>query len=127
MNISSNEKGLGGALTNMTELAYRKGNIVFHYPVTLDTVYEDSEQAYQKQKTDSAEYNDKMMIAVIKEKLIQHPKLIAGIDKRGGYEFLLTCSHFTGAKSARFKSWEGVGVESRFIRNLLAGYNATKA
>lgn len=124
INIASGEKGLGGGLTNMTELAFQKGMINHHYPVNINGFnYSDAEQAYQSMKIPgNEEYNDGLMIDVIALKLCQHAKLKKAIALKGGVEWLSRCSHFTGAKRARAQSWEGQGRDSRFIRNLIAGY-----
>ena len=44
-------------------------------------------------------------------------------DRRGGRLLLERYSHFTYAKSERFRAWEGLGLESRFIRNLCVGWD----
>lgn len=123
INIFSGEPGLGGALTNPTEMAFEKGNIQSHYPVKIGAVvYADAEAAYQKFKTADSHENDELMAYLISEKLRQHPILVKHIQKRGGLPFLKNCSHFTQAKTERFQAWEGQGMDSRFIRNLVAGY-----
>ena len=43
--------GIGAALTNPTELAFRKGNLKNHYPVEFKgRVFRDAEAAYQNHK-----------------------------------------------------------------------------
>ncbi len=53
-NISSNSTELNGlcaALTNPTELAFKKKNIKNHYPVNFALAdYQDAEEAYQDLK-----------------------------------------------------------------------------
>lgn len=123
MNIFSGEKGLGGALTNPTELARRKGSIVERYPVTYrKKMYPDAEIAYFALASASDSDNDRLMVELIACKLRQHPRLLEAITARGGVSWLGTCSHFTSARSEGFSSWEGQGRASRFIRNLIAGY-----
>ena len=124
INIWSGATGLGGALTNMTVLAKSKGGIQQEYPVVIGSVtYEDSEAAYQSMKIPGQpQYNDSLMVDIISAKLAQHPRLLSAITKRGGVAWLELCEHFTGAKSARFQAWEGIGVKSRFIANLINGY-----
>jgi hypothetical protein len=123
MNIFSGEKGLGGALTNPTELARQKGCVQQQYPVVFrGRRYPDAEAAYQLLKEGSAEADDLMMVYLIAAKLLQNDVLLTAITRRGGVDFLETCTHFTGARSEGAQSWEGAGRQSRFIRNLIAGY-----
>lgn len=123
MNIFSGAKGLGGALTNPTQLSHSKGSINQRYPVVFrGRQWPDAESAYQHFKTGGQADDDRLMVSIIAEKLRQHPLLMTEIQRRGGASFLAACSHFTGAKTASFASWEGRGLESRFIRNLIAGF-----
>jgi hypothetical protein len=62
------------------------------------------------------------MVDIIAAKLRQHPRLGEAVKRRSGVSFLERCEHFTGARSESFRAWEGFGRESRFIRNLIAGY-----
>lgn len=127
INIFSGEKGLGGALTNPTELARKKGSIEEYYPVRYAARnWPDVETAYHVLKTENTVENDELMAELIAAKLRQHPTLMAQIEQRGGKEFLLLCSHFTGAKSEQAKSWEGQGLASRFIRNLVKGHDKAR-
>jgi hypothetical protein len=120
MNIYSGSGGLASALTNPTELAFRKGCLVEHYPVTFRGVtYPDAEAAYQRLKVHDVAMDDYMMAEVIAAKLRQHSRLNNCIRKRGGETFLATCSHFTYAHS---DVWHGMGTGSRFIRCLIEGY-----
>lgn len=128
INIWSGTPGLGGALTNMSQLAKQRGNIKHSYPVVINGVtYADSELAYQTLKCAGEDaYNDGLMIDIIALKLKQNPKLFDLVTKNGGAAWLSKCSHFTGAKSTRFQAWEGQGHGSRFIRNLVFGYLKAK-
>jgi len=123
MNIYSGSGGLASALTNPTELAFRKKKLSVHYPVHfMGATYADAEMAYQVYKTGQISVDDNLMTRIILQKLVQYPDLYDQVKELGGVNFLEECNHFTGAKSAGFKSWEGRGTESRFIRNLIAGY-----
>jgi hypothetical protein len=123
INIFSGEPGLGGALTNPTEMAKRKGCIDVRYPVTYHSrAYPDVELAYHVLATGDAKSDDELMANLISQKFLQHPALMEEVTTRGGVAFLEVCGHFTNARSERFQSWEGQGRESRFIRNLIAGY-----
>lgn len=124
INIWSGAHGLGGALTNMSERAKEKGCIKYSYPVKVNGVtYPDSEAAYQALKVPGEEdYNDGLMIDLIALKLTQNSKLFDLVKKNGGVAWLEKCSHFTQAKSERAQSWEGQGMGSRFIRNLIHGF-----
>lgn len=123
LNIFSGEPGLGGALTNPTELARQKGCIQQQYPVVFrGRRFPDAETAYHVLKQSTPEANDTLMTYIIAAKLLQNEALLKAITRRGGAAFLATCSHLTGARSESAQSWEGVGLESRFIRNLVAGY-----
>lgn len=128
INIFSGATGLGGALTNPTELARRKGCIPEAYPVLFEgRNWTDVETAYHvlAQHTDVPEERDALMVELIAAKFRQHPKLRQEVDEHGGAAWLERCSHFTNARTARAQSWEGAGMESRFIRNLVAGFQRT--
>lgn len=126
-NIASCEKGLGGALTNPTELSRKKGNISRKYTLVYEgREYPDLESAYLLcSEGKSPEEKDTMMVEMIAMKFQQHPELYQEVKDKGGAEWLKTCGHFTGAKTERFKSWEGLGLDSRFIRNLVKGFEET--
>lgn len=125
INIFSGSQGIGGALTNMSERAREKGKIKHSYPVLINDVrYPDSEAAYQALKIPgNVEYNDGLMIDIISLKFIQNRKLLDLVTRNGGVSWLKKCSHFTNAVSTRFQAWEGQGMDSRFIRDLVFGYN----
>lgn len=123
INIFSGQPGLGGALTNPTELARRKGTIIKGYPVVVaGTRYPDAEAAYQALKCGDAPADDRMMADIICLKFLQNPDLMNMVREMGGAGWLQQCSHFTGAKTPSAQAWEGAGMHSRFIRNLVAGY-----
>lgn len=128
MNIFSGEKGLGGALTNPTELARAKGSIEQAYPVRIaGTLFPDAESAYQFHKTGDPAHDDNMMARVIAAKFRQHPHLLAAVRSRGGAAWLGSCTHLTGARTPGAQSWEGRGPASRFIRNLVHGYRLAES
>lgn len=123
INIFSGEAGLGGALTNPTVLARRKGCITQGYPVTVHgKQYPDVEAAYHALATGDVAADDQLMHNLISQKFLSHPRLQAEVTRRGGTNFLAACSHFTKATSAGGQAWEGQGTASRFIRNLIIGY-----
>jgi len=114
---------MGAALTNPTLLSKRKGNITRNYPVNFrGQRFPDAESAYQALKGRDTTQNDRLMAEIIAAKLQQYPHLLEAIHKRGSVRWLEKCVHFTGARTARFQAWEGRGLESRMIRNLVAGY-----
>lgn len=122
-NIWSGGEGIGAVLTNMTELAYRKGKLRNHYPVfVFGDTYIDADAAYQDNKTGLPSYDDELMSIIILAKLRQHPAIPKAIKSHGGIDFLKSCSHYTNATTERFKSWEGRGTNSRFIRNLVKAF-----
>lgn len=127
-NIFSGEKGLGGALTNPTELARRKGSIQEYYPVRFQGKrYPDVETAYHALQQSDGAANDRLMVELIAAKFQQHPSLREEVRARGGRGFLEACRHWTQARSASAQSWEGEGLQSRFIRNLVAGYELAES
>jgi len=99
---SSEMNGLGAALTNPTELSFKKGKIKHHsltnfaldgnrraassrYPVVFNNQsFVDAEAVYQAYKTGYIEPDKQIMTAVIKAKLEQHPQLLSAITFRGG-------------------------------------------
>jgi hypothetical protein len=125
INIFSGEPGLGGALTNPTELSRQKGSIDRPYRVLFrGKDWADAESAYQVlgASTHNAGERDILMAELIAAKFSQHPNLLREVVRRGGVPFLQACSHFTGARTPQAQSWEGQGEQSRFIRNLVAGF-----
>jgi O-acetyl-ADP-ribose deacetylase (regulator of RNase III) len=123
INIFSGAGGLGSALTNPTGLAREKGKLRQAYPVRFrGKDWPDAEAAYQHLKQGEAASDDLLMAEIIAAKLRQHPRIMQAIEARGGEAFLRKCSHLTGARTASAQAWEGKGLESRFIRNLVTGY-----
>ncbi len=121
---STDEKGLCAALTNPTIRSRRVGTITRDYPLTVNGItYPDLETYYQKfsVRNQTAE-NDQMMIRILVIKFTAYPFLADAITRRGGVRWLETCQHDCRAKTARFQAWQGIGRESRFIRNLIGGY-----
>ena len=134
INISSGStdaNGLGAALSNMTELACRKGTLTRSYPVEYSgIIWLDAEAAYQALKEHSAEateHNDRLMSKIISAKFKQHERILRAVAQRGGAAWIKRCSHFVEAKSPQGQAWEGRGTQSRFIRNLLAGFEEAYA
>lgn len=126
INIFSGATGLGAALTNPTELARKKGCISKAYPVLFrGRLWPDAETAYQvlAQAGMNEAERDALMLELIAAKFRQHEDLLQEVVARGGREWLMTCTHFTQARTERAQSWEGAGLESRFIRNLVAGFD----
>lgn len=122
--ISSNAKGLAGALTNPTELAKSKGNIKQSYPVDFrGVVYKDAEAAYQALKgtaTKDAGPNNtyNLMVDIIKAKLQQHPILTNEINKKGGSAWILSSTHQPTKQNS---VWE-TGGQNWFIKSLNDAY-----
>ena len=122
MNISSRSPDpLLAALTNPTELAWRKENVPRAYPLVDKTgrVWRDAEAAYKAFETGDTPRDERVMVRIIALKLKQHPALVEGITARGGSAYLERCDHLVGVKGSR---WEGRGKESRFIRCLIAAF-----
>ena len=114
--------GIAAALTNPTELSFRRGAIRHKYPVTFrGQSWPDAEEAYQAAKGPGIDRDD-IMVEIICQKLLLYPHLAGAIRAMGGTPFLRKCRHETGARSASARRWEGVGESSRFIRNLIAAY-----
>ncbi len=125
---STDGNGLAAALTNPTTLSRRKGTVQQDYPVVYgDVGWPDAEKAFLALAVDDVHVDDELMVDIIAAKLSQHPRLGEAVRQRGGVGFLEQCEHFTSARSERFRSWEGYGRESRFIRNLIAAYERWEA
>lgn len=124
INIFSGASGLGAALTNPTEKGVAKGMLKHSYPVTFKGKrYADAEAAYQAYKrVGEDDFNDRLMEEVLCAKFAQHVRLAKAVAERGGEDFIFACSHKTAAKTEQAKSWEGEGMQSRFLRNLRAGW-----
>lgn len=124
INIYSGEPGLGGALTNPTQLAKQKGCIQQRYPVNYKgRTYPDAEIAYHALKTGVIAIDDLMMTEVIACKFRQHEKLLNAVLARGGSNWLASCSHITGSSGSSATNWEGAGLNSRFIRNIVSAFD----
>ena len=126
--ISSNAKGLAAALTNPTELAKSKGNLEQSYPVQYEgQTYPDAEAAYQtlkgtatKDEGPNSTYN--LMVNIIKAKLDQYPRLVAGITKQGGSSWILSSTHQPTKQNT---VWE-TGGKNWFIKALNEAYLTTQ-
>jgi len=124
--ISSNAKGLAGALTNPTELSKSKGNITKSYPVEFrGKTYKDAEAAYQALKSTATKddgpnstYN--LMVDIITAKLQQHPRLVTEINKQGGSAWILSSTHQPTSKNT---VWETNG-RNWFIETLNDAYSS---
>jgi hypothetical protein len=125
--ISSNAKGLAAALTNPTELAKSKGNLVESYPVEFKgKTYKDAEIAYQvlkgtATKDDGPNSTYNLMVSIIKAKLQQHPRLISEITKQGGSTWILASTHQPTKQNS---VWE-TGGKNWFIKALNDAYLST--
>lgn len=116
---SKQMKGLGAALTNPTELSFKKGNIKNHYPISFRGVqFVDAEAAYQQFKTGNLEEDKKLMTQIIAIKFIEYPRLFEKIRDNGGVAWLEKCAHLV----VRNQCWEGVGRKSNFICCLIDAY-----
>lgn len=105
--------------TNPTEIAEWKGNLKRHYPITFHGIrYADAEGAYNAYRSQSSDLY-KLCTEIIVAKFEQHPFLVDVIEANGDEEWIKQCSHHVYNKS---KFWEGDGLESGFIRCLLAAY-----
>jgi len=126
--ISSNAKGLAAALTNPTELAKSKGNVVQSYPVEFrGKTYKDAEAAYQalkntatKDEGPNSTYN--LMVDIIKAKLQQYPRLVSEITKQGGSNWILASTHQPTKQNS---VWE-TGGKNWFIKALNEAYASTQ-
>lgn len=126
-NIWSGNRQLA-VFTNPTELAFRKGNLKHHYPITIDgQVFEDCEAAYHfltKNYKDNFEACQLACIRVVAAKLRQYPLIFNTIKECGGLPWIEQCCHFTGARTKAFQRYEGQGYQSAFIHSLALAYTA---
>jgi len=135
-NITSNSKGLAGALTNPTKLSFEKGNIEKEYPVEFrGKVWEDAEAAYQYHKSRIDDFFDsslnmendyRLMKEIIAEKLKQYPELMQQIEDKGGIEYLESSTHSISEKYDKTSRWTGKGLDSQFIKALVNAYVEAK-
>ena len=117
---SGSDIGLGAALTNPTELAFRKGKLKNHYPVEFrGELFPDAEAAFKKFKVGEIKADIRLMAVIIGAKLEQHPRLFNAIRENGGVNWLKKCSHIVGVRGSR---WEGKGLDSNFILALCIGF-----
>jgi uncharacterized protein YeaO (DUF488 family) len=122
---SRDGQGLAAALTNPTVLSRKHGAITQDFPISFrGQSYPDVERPYLKlgKLCSSDQERDELMIELIVLKFKMYPWLFFAILEMGGIPFLETCTHFTYARTEAFRSWEGYGRESRFIRNLIEAY-----
>ena len=110
---SGSDIGIGSALTNPTELAFRKNKIKNHYPVTFRGVnFRDAESAYQEYKSRDMQESIEIMTEIIVCKLQQHPRLSEEITKRGGVEWLKRCRHIVGVRNSRWEATDWKAISS---------------
>jgi len=123
-NIWSGDRKLA-VLTNMTELAYRKGNLRNHYPVFYAGVeYADAEAAYQALSKDHKHdiaFLHRLMVKIITAKLRQYPKIRQAITDSGGAEWIEECFHRVH-RNWKHNRWEGDGLNSEFIKCVWEAY-----
>lgn len=133
INISSNDHGLGAALTNPTHYnpkgksAKEKGNLTDEFSY-LDkgieyegTHYSDVEEAYQKNKAPYLEKKNtqELMYKLLSIKLKTYPQLVDKITEMGGITFLQNSTH----KVKGDKFWEsGEGNQDMFMKCLIQAY-----
>jgi hypothetical protein len=127
-NIYSGDKQLA-VLTNPTSIARWKGTLVRDYPVVIDSVrYRDAEQAYQQLAAECKHDTARCYAIcqrVIEHKLQQYPQIVQLIDVSGGVEWLKRCSHWIGERRI-VNRWTGDGLQSGYIRCLVAAYERVK-
>ena len=139
--IDSNQTGLSYALTNPTHTSPRGFKWSRGDKLTRDYLskgikykdgqYSDVEQAFQTLK-DSAESktrptrevsnNYQLMVELIESKLKQYPRLVSGIDKEGGLNYLNRIIHQPTKQNS---VWE-TGGQNWFKQALTEAYNNTK-
>ena len=124
-NIYSGNRKLA-VFTNPTELAFRKGNLRHHYPITFNgVVYADAEAAYQKTvygRKDDFDFCKATCVKVLEAKLKQYPIIFDSIKLSGGLKWIARCEHIVHARTSNFKRWEGVGRNSVFINCLYKAF-----
>lgn len=124
---SGDGDGTAAALTNPTEISFRKGSIRRHYPVSYGgREWPDAEEAYQGSKGPGSDRDD-LMVEVVVAKLLTYPHLVDAVRAMGGLPFLRKCRHETGARTPSLRRWEGKGEGSRFLRNLMAAYSKAES
>lgn len=98
---------------------YMKDGIVFD-----GVKYRDVEQAYQKNKLDYpvGEIRDDFMLQLLELKLRTYPKLVEGIDAKGGVEYLKNSTHQPTKQNSH---WE-TGGKNMFIKLLTQAYMNVK-
>lgn len=98
---------------------YMKGGIVFD-----GVKYRDVEQAYQKnkEKYPIGEARDNFMLQLLEIKLKTYPKLVEGIDAKGGVNYLKNSTHQPTKQNSH---WE-TGGDNAFIKLLTQAYMNVK-
>lgn len=116
----TNDGPFAAALTNPTALAKRKGKIVGNYPITWEGIeYADVEEAYQRNKPPTRDERVAFITALIVQKLNRYPGFVKGIHKRGGIDWLSTCSHLICGNTVPRTTWEGREGKGDFLRALI--------
>jgi len=93
-------------------------------------VYKDVEEAYQKNKSKysktkdlfNKETTDDLMVKLLTIKLETYPKLVEGIDFKGGIEYLQNSTHQPTKQNSH---WE-TGGDNAFIKSLIQAYKNIK-
>ena len=125
VNISSQSRGIGGALIVNDKVARERKLINEAYPVefkgkTYDCavdIWNSTEVRYEYSKQEleiGKEQKNVLMTDILTAKFISNPQLWEKVDFRGGESWLRRCEHYLSRRSI----WEGKGNDSEYINCL---------
>lgn len=131
INISSNEKGIGGALCIDDRRARNQGLITKKYPVfykgeTFECgidLFRDQELMYQHfsdigANLETVDEGD-WLIVCLTEKFKSNPSLWRVVKERGGVYFLDGCTHY---RQGSISKYQGESIYSLYICHLIKVY-----
>ena len=135
INISSDEAGLGGALSINDKAAYRKNKIKRTYSLEWDGVeYDGAIDIWNNDKIKNKYLNYEIehniyeplplfLRDIMKAKFISNKCLHDEIRNKGGIDFLRRCKHIKNNRPSKVRDmWEGEGYESLYIDCLIDAY-----
>jgi hypothetical protein len=110
----NNPNSLGNRLTNPNWYSEGLFDVESAYKANASKV-----KAPELNAEEALRYDMNLMYKLQLRKFRQNPELIDEINEQGGLEFIKKSSHIVGVKDSR---WEGVGMESNFIKVLAKSY-----
>ncbi len=125
VNISSDTRGIGAALSINGKAARSRKLISSAYPVKFyEWNYDCAYDIYKERELFAPKYEKEkdpdsaFMIDIMRAKFVSNPGLMEKLRFRGGASWLLRCFH----KPTVENKWQGFGSDSKYILALVSAY-----